>query len=269
VSSPPASPEDGNRSSFRNIVFFGIQDDGKSPEKCEFCTSIILFYTTHLPYKNWSHDNGKYRCLLWKQNEHHKWILQMKFTALSVTVSLSFSPPASPPPLPQSVLYNVQIFEPSFWNFKFTFNQLFAFVWSTVPQIGILFSFHAYVPPPYTNILIIIPTSGICFLFHGANCTKSLVSYFIFYLGFVNRASGFEKFRGFFASAFRSNRSFVLEHNATIRQDQNTFTDESGPNLFPSEMAFSPRPIQPSQTIDTLRLQVPGTTARNWNKSEL
>jgi hypothetical protein len=41
VSSPPPSPEDGNRSSFRNVVFFGIQDDGKSPEKfCEFCTSV-------------------------------------------------------------------------------------------------------------------------------------------------------------------------------------------------------------------------------------
>jgi hypothetical protein len=37
--SPPPSPEDGNRSSFRNVVFFGIQDDGKGPEKfCEFCT---------------------------------------------------------------------------------------------------------------------------------------------------------------------------------------------------------------------------------------
>jgi hypothetical protein len=31
------SPEDGNRSNFRNVVFFGIPDDGKSPEKfCEF-----------------------------------------------------------------------------------------------------------------------------------------------------------------------------------------------------------------------------------------
>jgi hypothetical protein len=29
VSSPPPSPEDGNRSSFRNVVLFGIQDDGK------------------------------------------------------------------------------------------------------------------------------------------------------------------------------------------------------------------------------------------------
>jgi hypothetical protein len=39
VSSPTPSPEDGNRSSFQNVMFFGIQDDGKSPEKfCEFCT---------------------------------------------------------------------------------------------------------------------------------------------------------------------------------------------------------------------------------------
>jgi hypothetical protein len=29
VSSPPPSPEDGNRSGFRKIVFFGIPDDGK------------------------------------------------------------------------------------------------------------------------------------------------------------------------------------------------------------------------------------------------
>jgi hypothetical protein len=27
------SPEDGNKSSFPNVVFFGIQDDGKSGEK--------------------------------------------------------------------------------------------------------------------------------------------------------------------------------------------------------------------------------------------
>jgi hypothetical protein len=41
-SSPP-SPEDGNRSSFRNVVFFGIQDDGESPEKfCEFCTTYTI-----------------------------------------------------------------------------------------------------------------------------------------------------------------------------------------------------------------------------------
>jgi hypothetical protein len=31
--SPPLSPEDGNRSRSRNVVFFEIQDDGKSPEK--------------------------------------------------------------------------------------------------------------------------------------------------------------------------------------------------------------------------------------------
>jgi hypothetical protein len=38
-----SSPEDGNRSSFRNFVFFGIQDDGKSPEKvCEFCTTYTI-----------------------------------------------------------------------------------------------------------------------------------------------------------------------------------------------------------------------------------
>jgi hypothetical protein len=42
VFSPP-SPEDGNRSSFRNVVFFGIQDVGKSPEKfCEFCTTYTI-----------------------------------------------------------------------------------------------------------------------------------------------------------------------------------------------------------------------------------
>jgi hypothetical protein len=29
VSSPSPSPEDGNRSSFRKVVFFGIQGDGK------------------------------------------------------------------------------------------------------------------------------------------------------------------------------------------------------------------------------------------------
>jgi hypothetical protein len=43
VSSPPPSPEDRNRSSFRNVVFFGIQDDGKSPQQfCEFCTTYII-----------------------------------------------------------------------------------------------------------------------------------------------------------------------------------------------------------------------------------
>jgi hypothetical protein len=37
------SPEDGNRSSFQNVMFFGIQDDGKSPEKfCEFCTTYTI-----------------------------------------------------------------------------------------------------------------------------------------------------------------------------------------------------------------------------------
>jgi hypothetical protein len=37
------TPEDGNRSSFRNVVFFGIPDDGKSPEKfCEFCSIYLV-----------------------------------------------------------------------------------------------------------------------------------------------------------------------------------------------------------------------------------
>jgi hypothetical protein len=41
VFSPP-SPEDGNRSSFRN-VFFGIPDNGKTPEKfCEFCSTYTI-----------------------------------------------------------------------------------------------------------------------------------------------------------------------------------------------------------------------------------
>jgi hypothetical protein len=31
-STPPPSPEDGNRSSFRNVVFTRIPDDGKSPK---------------------------------------------------------------------------------------------------------------------------------------------------------------------------------------------------------------------------------------------
>jgi hypothetical protein len=45
MSSPPPSPEDGNRSRFRNIMFFGTQDDGKSPEKfCEFCTTLSMSY---------------------------------------------------------------------------------------------------------------------------------------------------------------------------------------------------------------------------------
>jgi hypothetical protein len=39
----PSSPEEGNRSSFRNVVFFGILDDGKSPEKfCEFCATYTI-----------------------------------------------------------------------------------------------------------------------------------------------------------------------------------------------------------------------------------
>jgi hypothetical protein len=32
VSSPPPSPEDGNRSSFQNVVFSRISDDGKGPK---------------------------------------------------------------------------------------------------------------------------------------------------------------------------------------------------------------------------------------------
>jgi hypothetical protein len=32
VSSFPPSPEDGNRSSFRNVILSRIQDDGKSPK---------------------------------------------------------------------------------------------------------------------------------------------------------------------------------------------------------------------------------------------
>jgi hypothetical protein len=43
VPSPPPSPEDGNRSSLLNVVFFGIEDDGKSPEKfCESCTTYTI-----------------------------------------------------------------------------------------------------------------------------------------------------------------------------------------------------------------------------------
>jgi hypothetical protein len=34
---------EGNRSSFRNVVFFGIQDDGKRTENfCEFCATYII-----------------------------------------------------------------------------------------------------------------------------------------------------------------------------------------------------------------------------------
>jgi hypothetical protein len=43
VSSTPPSLEDGNRSSFRNVAFFGIPNDGKSTEKfCEFCTIYTI-----------------------------------------------------------------------------------------------------------------------------------------------------------------------------------------------------------------------------------
>jgi hypothetical protein len=49
VSSPPPTPEDGNRPSFRNVVFFGIQDNGKSPEKfCEFCTTYVVTFFIYL-----------------------------------------------------------------------------------------------------------------------------------------------------------------------------------------------------------------------------
>jgi hypothetical protein len=37
MSSPPPSPEDENRSSFRNVVFSRIPDDGKSPKTQQFC----------------------------------------------------------------------------------------------------------------------------------------------------------------------------------------------------------------------------------------
>jgi hypothetical protein len=48
MSSPPPSPENGNRSSFRNVVFFGIQDDEKSPQKfCEFCIKFLVKLGKH------------------------------------------------------------------------------------------------------------------------------------------------------------------------------------------------------------------------------
>jgi hypothetical protein len=58
VSSPPPSPEDGNRSSFRNVVFSRIPDDGKSPKPpvilcvhficCGNCFDLIC----HLVFQN-------------------------------------------------------------------------------------------------------------------------------------------------------------------------------------------------------------------------
>jgi hypothetical protein len=55
ISSPPPSSEDGNRSSFRNVVFFGLPYDGKSPEKfCEFCTVIcMLQYNLQIFCREW------------------------------------------------------------------------------------------------------------------------------------------------------------------------------------------------------------------------
>jgi hypothetical protein len=70
VSSPPPSPEDGNRSSFRN-VFFGIPDNGKSPEK--FCEFWITTYLTeywksdgHLPLQYWTGLFGKINYVSYK-----------------------------------------------------------------------------------------------------------------------------------------------------------------------------------------------------------
>jgi hypothetical protein len=40
VSSPPPSSEDTNRSSFRNVMFFRIPDDGKKSKN-----PVILCYT--------------------------------------------------------------------------------------------------------------------------------------------------------------------------------------------------------------------------------
>jgi hypothetical protein len=67
VFSPP-SPEDGNRSSFRNVVFFGIQDDGKKSRKI-----LWILYNIHYrqnPFKPISNWCGEWpncsliRCLL-------------------------------------------------------------------------------------------------------------------------------------------------------------------------------------------------------------
>jgi hypothetical protein len=46
MSSPPSSPVDGNRSSFRNVVFSRIPDDGKSPKTQQFC--VIHHRQNHL-----------------------------------------------------------------------------------------------------------------------------------------------------------------------------------------------------------------------------
>jgi hypothetical protein len=48
MSPPPPTPEDGNRSSFRNVEvskFFGIPDDGYSPKANQFWLSISIVRT--------------------------------------------------------------------------------------------------------------------------------------------------------------------------------------------------------------------------------
>jgi hypothetical protein len=63
MSSPLPSSEGGNRSSFRNVVFCGIQDDGKSPEKfCEFCTTytIVRILSSLTGHKAYAFEISKY-----------------------------------------------------------------------------------------------------------------------------------------------------------------------------------------------------------------
>jgi hypothetical protein len=45
VSSPPPSPEDGNRYSFRNVVFSRIPEDGYSPQAQQFCVLHTIVRT--------------------------------------------------------------------------------------------------------------------------------------------------------------------------------------------------------------------------------
>jgi hypothetical protein len=50
---PPPSPEDGNRSSFRNVVFFKIQDDGKVQKNSVNSVNIIAHKSPSLLPRLW------------------------------------------------------------------------------------------------------------------------------------------------------------------------------------------------------------------------
>jgi hypothetical protein len=88
VSSP--SPEDGNRYSFRNIGFFGIQDDGKIPEKfCEFCTTASLL-TANSKYRGTiAHTKSSLHSQTFNSTELHSIILMPQFlNSISLLPSL-------------------------------------------------------------------------------------------------------------------------------------------------------------------------------------